>query len=567
MQLAEEITLNTSDAMPDLTAKTERRQRNRLITLALLGFSAGVLLLLNAARVNQFDGLYGQDPYAYYDYGQQIKQLITHGQGLGYMYWPLGYPALISFGFLAGGVSASIAQMVSIVCAAGAAVFTGLLTVECAQAFGFARRWALLGGVVAWALITVSGQAVQSGIVVMSDMPGLFWATLSAWALTVYLRTQRHYPAWIALSAFALAWATMTRWQYAGLALPWALACLWTWRKRGTWQRRWKHGALAVGVGLLILTPQIIYTAQHPDPALRHEWLQGWSPANAFERDFVTADGTFHYDQPIAVYYLSPLTSPYYLDSLFVPVIGLGVLLVVMRMWHRKANALTPGPSPTSESGESSADTTPLLPSYGRGGRGVRAAILLFGWIGVQYGFLAGIPYQNIRFALSFFPPLIVFGGVGVAWLFCTAARLRGVWRIGLGAGIVGAIGYGLLATLLVASGLVSGFVANKDRDLAAVRWIESLIPEPNATVYMLDLTLTIQHYSTLKPVQIYYETPESMAARLPGDRPAYALFNVWTTEHQWQGKTPWIIYHWLLDQPGLTEIGQYSVYTLYRVN
>ncbi len=552
---AGEIRLNTADGVPKSAAKITRRGTTPLLIVALLGFAVGVLLLLDAARVNQFDGLYGQDPYAYYDYGQQIQQLITHGQGLGYMYWPLGYPALISLGFMASGISASAAQMISILCAAGAAVFTGLLTIECAQAFGFDRHWALIGGIVAWALIMVSGQVIQSGIVVMSDTPGLFWATLSAWALAHYLRTEQHHVGWVALSAFALAWATMTRWQYVSLALPWTLACVWLWWKRGIGRQRWKHGVLAVGIGLLTLTPQIIYTAQNPDPALRHEWLQGWSPSNAFERDFVTADGTFHYDQSIAVYYLAPLTSPYYLDSLFVPLIGLGALLMIVLMLQARRA--------TEAKAKQLTEPAPATEITAR----ISIALLLFGWIVVQYGFLAGIPYQNIRFALSFFPPLIVFAGLGTAWLFQNVARLHGLWRVGLGAGLIAAIGYGLIGTLVVASGLVSGFVANKDRDLAAVRWAESLIPEPNATVYMLDLTLTVQHYSTLKPVQIYYETPESMAVRLPADRPAYALFNVWTTENQWQGKAPWLIYHWLLDNPGMTELGQYSVYTLYRVN
>jgi hypothetical protein len=351
----------------------------------------------------------------------------------------------------------------------------------------------------------------------------------------------------------------MTRWQYAALALPWGLVCLWLWHKQGVWRQRWKHGALGVGVGLFLLTPQIIYTAQHPDPAFSHEWLQGWSPANAFGRDFVTADGTFHYDLSIGAYYLAPLTSPYYLNTLFVPLIAFGAIFVVVTICYsgarRRPNASLEVRTEflPSEKGSVTKAPTPIT-------------ILLFGWVIMQYGFLAGIPYQNIRFPLSFFPPLIVLGGLGLAWLLSSLARLQTPLRIGLIAVVVGTITYGLITTGSVASGLISGFVANKDRDLAAVRWAESLILEPSATIYTLDLALTVEHYSTLRPVQIYYETPTSMAARLPGDLPAYALFNVSATENQWQGKTPWLIYHWLLDQPGMSEIGQYNVYTLYRV-
>ena len=199
-------------------------------------------------------------------------------------------------------------------------------------------------------------------------------------------------------------------------------------------------------------------------------------------------------------------------------------------------------------------------------GAEVPSIMLLFGWIGVEYGFLIGIPYQNIRFALAFFPPVLVLAGIGVAAGLSFASQRHIVPRIVLILALIGVIGWGLFSTLPVSSELVSGFVANKDRDLAAVRWMESQIPETGATVYTLDLALTMTHYSTLKPVQIYYETPDSMSSRLPLDRPAYALINVWTTEHQWQGKAPWLVYHWLLSNPGLDEMGTFDIYTLFRV-
>jgi len=41
----------------------------------------------------------------------------------------------------------------------------------------------------------------------------------------------------------------------------------------------------------------------------------------------------------------------------------------------------------------------------------------------------------------------------------------------------------------------------------------------------------------------------------------------LWTTEHQWYGKSPWIIYHWLKSERGLTELGTFGGYTLYRIN
>src|SRR4051812_47085078 len=73
------------------------------LSLALrIGFSVG------------FDGLYGQDPYAYYNYGQILRQSINHGQPLPAFFWPLGYPALLAISFTIFGQSALTAQAISL---------------------------------------------------------------------------------------------------------------------------------------------------------------------------------------------------------------------------------------------------------------------------------------------------------------------------------------------------------------------------------------------------------------------------------------------------------------------
>ena len=564
--------------LPDQTSQS--RPAIWVLGTTLLGFGGGIAWLFGISRATHFDGLYGQDPYAYFDYGQQIANLIVHGHGLGYFYWPLGYPALLGFGFLIGGVSEAIAQFVTILCSATAALLIGLLAAEIAHQLQFPKRLVWISGLSAWVLLLSSGQVIQSGIVVMADMPALMWATFSAWSLACYLRAHR--SVWLGLAAFGLSWATMSRWQYVALVLPWGIACACHWRRLelqvtsdlnqlvegdGHYKRVWlRHLLVAITIGLITSTPQIIYTLQNPDPALRHEWLTSWSAANAFSRDFVTADGTFHYDQPIAEYYLLPLTSPYYLSVWLLPLVAMGLLAMIVFLVRRS----TPF-GLINDDARRQTESDPIRsiqPAIVRMSRPnvVPLAILLFGWIAVEYGFLIGIPYQNIRFALAFFPPLLVLVGIGIAAVLSLANQRNRLLRIGISTIVIGLSGWGTMSTLPIASGLVSSFVANKDRDLAAVRWMESQIPEASASVYTLDLALTMTHYSKLTPVQIYYETPDSLTVRLPLDRPAYALINVWTTEHQWPGKAPWIIYHWLLDNPGLDEIGTFSIYTLYRV-
>jgi len=58
----------------------------------LLALPAGVI-----AAVRGFDGLYGQDAYAYFDYGAvSVRQSILHLAPLEAFYWPPGYPLLVA---------------------------------------------------------------------------------------------------------------------------------------------------------------------------------------------------------------------------------------------------------------------------------------------------------------------------------------------------------------------------------------------------------------------------------------------------------------------------------------
>jgi hypothetical protein len=54
---------------------------------------AGRLLL---ATVTQFDGLYGQDAFAYFQYALSLREAIGAGELPPPFFWPLGYPALVA---------------------------------------------------------------------------------------------------------------------------------------------------------------------------------------------------------------------------------------------------------------------------------------------------------------------------------------------------------------------------------------------------------------------------------------------------------------------------------------
>src|SRR4051812_15025314 len=82
-----------------------------------LALILGVFALSFALRVGftlGFDGLYGQDSYAYYNYGQTLRQSLSQGRTLPAFFWPLGYPAILAIGFTIFGQSALTAQALNL---------------------------------------------------------------------------------------------------------------------------------------------------------------------------------------------------------------------------------------------------------------------------------------------------------------------------------------------------------------------------------------------------------------------------------------------------------------------
>lgn len=143
----------------------------------------------------QFDGLYGQDAFAYYDYAQQLWERIGRGMPPAPFHWPIGYPALTAALFTLTGRSPLAGQIVSSLAGAGIVLLTAALARDLltqARVADAEARWVAL---VAGLLAAGCGQLWQWSITVMSDTAALLWATLAAWAIVRYGAT-RASPGW-----------------------------------------------------------------------------------------------------------------------------------------------------------------------------------------------------------------------------------------------------------------------------------------------------------------------------------------------------------------------------------
>ena len=491
------------------------------------------------ALLESFDGLYGQDPFAYFGYATgAMRQSLLHLHGPPPFFWPPAYPFVVAVVSLAVGPVPLAGQLVSLAAGALVPVFTALLAREIWSPPERESRdrsgWVAFAGVpvIAGVLVACTGQLWQSSVVVMADTLGLAAATAGAWALACYGR--RRDLSWLLLAAGLLAAATVTRWIYGVVAAPFAVyallvACR---QQRAT---ALAHLGLAASVAAAVLAPVTVVALRdvvgsdgaHAAFAGDFGVYGGWSPLRAFHREFTTADGTLSYALPTGLYYAVAPARWAFLTPLLAPLIVPGAWAVIRR-----------------------ASAAPVL--------------LLLGWAGAVYAFHAGAAYQNFRFTLAYLPPLAILAAIGLhevaRWLGAVSTR-----RAYAVAGLAAVFAVGLAA--MAADGVHStrNLIAQKNDGLAIVRWTEARVPE-DARLITFNLTSTFRRYSRLQTSELYEQEPTRLTV-LVASRPAvFLLVDVSSVEGQWRRRSPGRAFRWLERNPGLTPIGAHGGFTLFRV-
>ena len=491
--------------------------------VVLLAGSALAILALTG-----FDGLYGQDSFAYFHYATgPLRQSLERWQLPPSFFWPPGYPLMVAAVSGVAGAAPIAGQIVSV--AAGAAVpgFTILLARELGtdERAGWPdarHRW-LPASLLAGLIVAVTGQLLQSSLVVMADTLGLAAATAGVWALARYRRTGA--ARWLLLSALAFAWAILSRWIYGVIAVPiaiWGLMLLWQRPRRIALL----HGAGAAVVGIVILAPTVVpavlgLIGGGNAPFAGDLQVYSWSPLNAANATFTTGDGQLAYRLPTGLYYALAPANWWYFGPLLAALIAPGVWAVVRQK---------------------------RIPAFG----------ILVAWAAIVLAFHAGAPWQNPRFALAYLPPLAILAAIGYDQLRRTShtqvRRAAAAWLLA-----------GLALAAAGSAVLTEEFIERKQNDVAIVRWVDGLAPV-NGHLLAFGLTATSQEYGRLQTLDLSEVSTERIHALLADGRPTLVLVDVNGLERQWTGRAPWARYHALLAAPGLTRLGTRGGYTLFAV-
>ncbi len=499
-----------------------------------------------------FDGLYGQDSYAYYYQALEIWHKMSGASvpqwpfaGLGLYHWPVGYHLQVIAGFLLSGEIPAGGRFITVMMADTVPVLVFLLAMKVLPLVNSAQK--ALAGLVSGLVVLFAGVFGQTSLALMSDVPSLFWSLLSALALVHTLPPPNRGTVpksrwrWILLGGFALGMAVLLRYASILLALPILLYALFWVRDQRNLQKP-QHlttPVLLAALGFCVaLAPQLYYLMWQGVNVGYANPLSGWDVANFWRNRLQTgADGIIVFDQPmIAFYALQPLwnagsgfLSPFYLP------------LLLVGAWYLLRQACT------------------------------EVIALLFSWWLLPVIFFSGTAYQAQRFVLFYLTPLALLVGMGVVCL-CYGLR-RGKFRAQrcpvrpLPA---------VLVALLFSAGLVQGGSSSRSLVVAQatakagelntvelVRQASSGDRQPRIVAF--GLSAALYHYTRWPVIDIYDNDKEAIATFLADSPNRIVVVPEASLARQWANTPVGARWLWLRSQYLLEKVGEAAGYSVYR--
>jgi len=489
--------------------------RSNTFYFVFLFFIAFTVRLFYIAYFN-FDGLYGQDAYAYADWSNQFYNSIINFRVPPNFYWPIGFYLFTSvFGMLLGGNTGTAALLLSLNAGALSAGFMYLLTCEVFTDNAEKKIMSFTAGII----LCFAAIAVKSSIVIMADALGLLFLILSAYYLARYANSISRMNLVLCLIFFSF--GLMTRYASAMFLLVIMTVTIHTIIKSKHRKKNSLDIFIAAIIGLIVYSPQLYYLFKFGIAYLQYEgehatWAAGWNPLNILRKDFFTFDGTMHYRLWNGAFYLSPVFHPLFLSLFGIPFLfGLYKTIKEYRF-----NIL----------------------------------IMCLSWIAVYYFYFSGYPYQSIRYTMSFFPALILLSVLGI-----NAGKINRTYKIiFIAAGLIIMLGYGFYD--------IGKLVNRKNRELESVEWINKNIPQ-NSKLFTFELTGAVNHYTNRNAVDFSnYKYRELKSSLDSAGNTAYLVIPLNKIKTQWSGLPLEKIFDSLQADYRLVSLGSINEFEGFRI-
>jgi len=483
--------------------------------LFLISFAVKLSLIL----IFRFDGFYGQDSYAYYENSRIFVEALYRLNFPPNFYWPMGFYFLtFLFNAITMGNISLASLLVSITAGSLLPGVTYLLSLELIKEY-YESDKAKNISVVAGMIVCFSGVIMKSGIVVMSDMPGLVFALLSVYYFSKYVTGNSKYHLY--LTGISLALSMLTR--YANVFFVFLFIIIYVFRGYSHKSTNNKgHIISALIIALIVFSPQLFYIFKYGISYFRPEtgpgvWVTNWNMLNYFGNNFTTTDGTMRYRFWNIIYYLSIVFHPLYLS-----VFGLAFISGMFYAIKKKRKHLI---------------------------------LFSFPWLIIYILFLSGFPFQSGRYALGYFPPLAILASVGIAEI-----NIKQLYKNAF-------VVFGIFLLILFSVYHINNFVSEKNKDLLVIEYLTKTL-QPNSTLLTFEITGAVKQYTDINHRDIYYYNPEKMKGLMDSIKTdVYIVIPETKIQTQWKGLLLQDTYEFIKNNYTLNKLSDINYYSIYSIS
>ncbi len=342
-----------------------------------------LLLILAFICLMKFNGLYGQDSYEYLRYTKCIKEFIKTGINPGDYFWPILYPIIGACFSLLFPLPFAL-QLISILSLVVSVIYLEkLLILLFKTEQGTARIYLFL-------FFLLSPYMLRGSLVVMADSLTILCLISGTYYFEKYRRTHAGKYFLLVVSLFTA--AICTRYAAFVVIFPFAITATFIFFRNF----KLKTLPLSIGAILLLCIPHLFIRSHSPLSFIHHEWYDSWSPLNLFRRQFNTSNGYSSYFFYNICYAFFNVVHPAFCFA------GIILLVASLRIRYSKLKSFK---------------LTPYIIS-----------ILLYAF------FMAGIPFQDMRYLLLTFPfiLLILFPGYEYISSFLKKKNIRQCIMVGV---------------------------------------------------------------------------------------------------------------------------------------